>query len=115
MNRSSAFDSRDELRTLWSRLKLPADALEGGDLEARSPIDGRVIARVAEASPDAVAEAVGRSHQAFLAWRMVPAPRRGELVRLFGEVLREEKEALGRLVSLEAGRSSRRDSARSRR
>ncbi|MGS1018358.1 L-piperidine-6-carboxylate dehydrogenase [Allosphingosinicella humi] len=104
MNRSSAFDSRDELRALWARLKLPADALEAGDLEARSPIDGRVIARVAEASPEAVAEAVGMAHQAFLTWRMVPAPRRGELVRLFGEVLREEKEALGRLVSLEAGK-----------
>ncbi|HEY1144728.1 MAG TPA: aldehyde dehydrogenase family protein, partial [Allosphingosinicella sp.] len=104
MNRSSAFDSRDELSALWARLKLPADALEAGDLEARSPIDGGVIARVAEASPEAVAEAVGMAHEAFLAWRMVPAPRRGELVRLFGEVLREEKEALGRLVSLEAGK-----------
>ncbi|MET1110089.1 MAG: aldehyde dehydrogenase family protein, partial [Allosphingosinicella sp.] len=54
--------------------------------------------------PAEVASAVGRAHAAFLAWRQVPAPRRGELVRLFGEVLREEKEALGRLVSLEAGK-----------
>jgi aldehyde dehydrogenase (NAD+) len=45
----------------------------------------------------------------------VPPPRRGELVRLLGEVLREEKEALARLVSLEAGKISRRASARSRR
>jgi aldehyde dehydrogenase (NAD+) len=47
---------------------------------------------------------VERAHVAYLAWRTVPPPRRGELVRLFGEVLREEKETLGRLVSLEAGK-----------
>ena len=46
----------------------------------------------------------GRAQEAFLAWRLVPPPRRGELVRLFGEELREEKEALGRLVTLEAGK-----------
>jgi aldehyde dehydrogenase (NAD+) len=51
-----------------------------------------------------VRAAVGSAQDAFLAWRTVPPPRRGELVRLFGEVLREEKDALGRLVSLEAGK-----------
>jgi aldehyde dehydrogenase (NAD+) len=75
-----------------------------GDLESRSPIDGQVIGAAASASPADVAAAVGRAHDAFLAWRTVPPPRRGELVRRFGEVLREEKEALGRLVSLEAGK-----------
>ncbi len=75
-----------------------------GDLESVSPVDGAVIGRVVTAGPAAVAEAVGRARDAFLAWRSVPAPRRGELVRLFGEVLREEKDALGRLVSLEAGK-----------
>jgi aldehyde dehydrogenase (NAD+) len=98
------FDSRAEIRSLWSRLGLDPDTLEAGDLEARSPIDGRAIGRVASASPAEVAAAVGRAHEAFLAWRRVPAPRRGELVRLFGEVLREEKQPLGRLVSLEAGK-----------
>jgi aldehyde dehydrogenase (NAD+) len=56
------------------------------------------------ASAADVAVAVGRAQEAFHAWRSVPPPRRGELVRLFGEVLRSEKEALGRLVSLEAGK-----------
>jgi aldehyde dehydrogenase (NAD+) len=99
-----AFDSRAEIASLWSRLGLDAPLLAHGDLEARSPIDGRVTGLVASASPGDVAEAVGRAHRAFLDWRLVPAPRRGELVRLFGEVLREEKEGLGRLVSLEAGK-----------
>jgi aldehyde dehydrogenase (NAD+) len=69
-----------------------------------SPTDGAAIGGVAPASPADVAEAVERAHTAFLAWRGVPPPRRGELVRLFGAVLREEKAALGRLVSFEAGK-----------
>ncbi|MDP8993872.1 MAG: aldehyde dehydrogenase family protein [Pseudomonadota bacterium] len=97
-------DSAAEFSALWSRLGVDPALAADGDVEARSPIDGRVMARVRSASPADVGEAVARAHKAFLAWRVVPAPRRGELVRLFGEVLREEKEALGRLVSLEAGK-----------
>jgi aldehyde dehydrogenase (NAD+) len=96
-----SFNSSDEARTLFERLGVP---LVQGDLDSRSPIDGRVIGSVPTASPAEVAAAVDRAHEAFLAWRTVPPPRRGELVRLFGEVLREEKEPLGRLVSLEAGK-----------
>jgi aldehyde dehydrogenase (NAD+) len=107
-----SFNSTDEARALFEALGAP---LPHGDLESRSPIDGRVIGAVASASAADVAAAVGRAHEAFLAWRDVPPPRRGELVRLFGETLRAEKEPLGRLVSLEAGRSSRRGWARSRR
>ncbi|MGZ8361325.1 MAG: L-piperidine-6-carboxylate dehydrogenase [Allosphingosinicella sp.] len=95
------FDSAAEARALFGRLGAAADE---GSLESRSPIDGAVIGRVRTADAAAVAAAVGRAHGAFLAWREVPPPRRGELVRLFGEALREEKDALGRLVSLEAGK-----------
>jgi aldehyde dehydrogenase (NAD+) len=98
----NGFDSRRELAALWGRLKLPP--LGEGDLEARSPIDGQVIGRVASASKLDVSNAIEGAHEAFLQWRLVPPPRRGELVRLFGDVLREEKENLGRLVSLEAGK-----------
>jgi len=73
-------------------------------LESASPIDGSIVGRVDVADGDAVAAAIGRAHEAFLAWRLVPPPQRGELVRLLGEVLREEKEALGRLVSRECGK-----------
>ncbi|HEX8533927.1 MAG TPA: aldehyde dehydrogenase family protein [Allosphingosinicella sp.] len=95
---TSAFNSAATARDVFSALGVP---LPSGELQSRSPIDGRIIGGVA---PGDVADAVGRAEQAFLRWRGVPPPRRGELVRLFGEVLREEKEALGRLVSLEAGK-----------
>ena len=74
------------------------------DLVSHSPIDGAVLGAVRSDSLADVEQAVTRAQDAFLAWRQVPPPRRGELVRLFGEVLRQEKETLGRLVSLEAGK-----------
>ena len=74
------------------------------ELASFSPIDGSLVGSVRRAAPGDVAAAVGRAHEAFRAWRLVPPPRRGELVRLFGEVLREEKDALGRLVSRESGK-----------
>jgi aldehyde dehydrogenase (NAD+) len=73
-----------------------------GSLESRSPIDGRVIGSVAEATD--VGAACAAARDAFLAWRTVPAPRRGELVRLLGEELRTAKEPLARLVTLECGK-----------
>ena len=76
----------------------------GGSLISHSPIDGSRIGSVAEASGDDVASACARAQIAFLAWRIVPAPRRGELVRLLGEELRAAKEPLARLVTLEAGK-----------
>jgi aldehyde dehydrogenase (NAD+) len=73
----------------------------GGEMVSFSPIDGRPIGRVAVGDPGA---ACARAADAFLMWRTVPAPRRGELVRLLGEALRADKEALARLVTLEAGK-----------
>jgi aldehyde dehydrogenase (NAD+) len=75
-----------------------------GDLVARSPIDGSVTARLVPHDAAGVDAAIGRAHTAFLAWRTVPAPRRGELIRLFGEELRKEKDALASLVTIEAGK-----------
>src|SRR5690606_5507488 len=71
-------------------------------LEARSPIDGSVAGRLAETCD--LEPVAARSVEAFRAWRRVPAPRRGELVRLFGEELRSAKDELARLVTLEAGK-----------
>src|SRR4051795_2180712 len=89
---------------LLARLGLDADALSDGDLEVRTPITGEVIARLTTATPTEVDAAVVRATRAFEVWRELPAPRRGELVRLLGEELRHEKEALGALVTLEAGK-----------
>ena len=75
-----------------------------GPLAVRSPIDGSTIASVAMHTPAQAQAALARAHTAFLAWRQTPAPRRGELVRLFGEELRAHKVQLGELVSLEVGK-----------
>lgn len=75
-----------------------------GDVEVRSPVSGAVIGKVASHTAADVDAALAQAQSAFLAWRNVPAPRRGELVRLLGERLREHKQALGSLVSLEAGK-----------
>jgi aldehyde dehydrogenase (NAD+) len=72
-----------------------------GELVSVSPIDGQPIGRVAFGDPQAACE---RASEAFLAWRSVPAPRRGELVRLLGEELRAANEPLARLVTLESGK-----------
>ncbi|WP_448191411.1 L-piperidine-6-carboxylate dehydrogenase [Azospirillum sp. sgz301742] len=70
----------------------------------RSPIDGSIIGHVAQTHPSAVPDIAANAQRAFAAWRSVPAPKRGELVRLLGEELRAAKEDLGRLVTLEAGK-----------
>ena len=76
----------------------------GGTLASHSPIDGSRIGAVTQAGASDVAAACERAQSAFLAWRKVPAPRRGELVRLLGEELRAAKEPLARLVTIEAGK-----------
>ena len=81
----------------------PAE-LTGGALVVRSPIDGAEIARLRETPLADMPAVIARAKSAFAAWRDVPAPRRGELVRLLGEELRAAKEALGAVVTLEAGK-----------
>lgn len=75
-----------------------------GELVSFSPIDGESIARVLMASREDVDRAVDNSCQTFQRWRIVPAPARGEMIRQIGLDLREKKNALGRLVSLEMGK-----------
>ncbi len=76
----------------------------GGTLAVQTPIDGAEIARLKTHTAEDVRAMIAKGVQAFAAWRTVPAPRRGELVRLFGDELRAEKENLGRLVTLECGK-----------
>ena len=78
--------------------------LTGGTLAVHSPIDGAEIARVHETAAAEMPAIIARSQAAFRAWREVPAPRRGELVRLLGEELRAAKAELGALVTLEVGK-----------
>ena len=78
--------------------------LNGGSLPVFSPIDGGQVAEVRETQASEMPAIIAKSQKAFREWRSVPAPRRGELVRLLGEELRASKEDLGALVTLEAGK-----------
>ena len=93
-----------ELNELWGALGLDAGALSQGDLDVHSPIDGAVMARVKTDSAAGLEAGIARADAAFVEWRRVPAPRRGELIRLFAEELRAHKEPLGGLVTLECGK-----------
>ena len=95
---------RDEALAILRRLGVDLGAVAGRDVAARSPITGETILELKAASRSEADAAIERAHAAFLAWREVPAPRRGELVRLLGEELRAAKADLGRLVTLEAGK-----------
>jgi len=75
-----------------------------GTLVVDSPIDGARLARLDETAPDAVPGVIATAQAAFRTWRQVPAPRRGELVRLLGEELRAAKADLGALVTREVGK-----------
>ena len=76
----------------------------GETLDSISPIDGRRIASVKQLTPEEYDRVVDRAHAAFLEWRTVPAPVRGETVRQLGEALRKQKADLGALVTLENGK-----------
>jgi len=76
----------------------------GEELTSYSPIDGEPIAKVIQADKNDYKKVVEKAGQAFKQWRMKPAPQRGEIVRLIGNRLREFKEPLGKLVTLEMGK-----------
>ncbi len=75
-----------------------------GVLESINPATGQVIAKVNLCSADDYERVVQDAVAAFQTWRMVPAPKRGEVVRLIGQALREKKDALGSLVAMEVGK-----------
>jgi L-aminoadipate-semialdehyde dehydrogenase len=79
-------------------------APSGPELKTFNPATGEILAGVRTAGLDDLAAASETTHNAFLRWRTVPAPRRGEIVRRLGEAFRERKEDLARLISLENGK-----------
>ena len=74
-------------------------------IESYSPVDGKLIGKVSITSEDAYNSVIEKAEDAFLQWRNIPAPKRGDIVRQYGDVLRANKDALGRLVSYEMGKS----------
>ncbi len=95
----------DETAALLGRLGVESAAFTRGDRPVASPITGEIVARVHDAGEADCVRAIEAAHLAFLTWRAVPAPRRGELVRLLGEELRATKSDLGLLVTIEAGKT----------
>jgi len=93
-----------ETAALLGDFGIAVDIPTNGDLPVTSPIDGSRIATIHGHSRKDLDGMIALAERAFLAWREVPAPRRGELVRLLAEQLRQHKAALGRLVSIEAGK-----------
>ena len=77
---------------------------EGETIEVEDPSTGRVIATVAQATREQYDQVIAAAQEAFAQWRMLPAPRRGEYIRQLGNALREKKDALGALVTLEMGK-----------
>ena len=92
------------LDAIFNALDIPDNALTNGELAVCSPIDSHIIARLDTDTPEAVSDKIAIAAEAYRSWRLLPAPRRGELIRLFGEELRKHKAALGALVTLETGK-----------
>ena len=83
-----------------------SDCFSSGELlESYSPVDGRLIGKVKCSTKEDYEKVMSAATSAFKNWRTVPAPKRGEMVRQFGDKLRTHKEALGKLVSYEMGKS----------
>jgi len=91
-------------KSILTELGLTDAEIATGTLKVQTPVDGSEFASVTETTPAEMTDVIGNAKKAFGAWRQVPGPRRGELVRLLGDELRAAKEPLGRLVSLECGK-----------
>lgn len=92
------------ITTYMQAMGVAEQLYQGGSYSVRSPITGETIGAVNLEASSAVDTKVAKAVAAFKVWRQVPAPRRGELIRIFAEVLREHKQDLGALVSWEAGK-----------
>lgn len=89
---------------LFGQIGLSLDPHQGSALTVASPIDGSTLATLRTDSAEEMDAMVARARAAFLEWRGVPAPHRGELVRRFGLLVREHKEALSQLLTIENGK-----------
>lgn len=78
--------------------------VDNGEIEVMSPVDGKIIASVYQASPQDFTRTMEKAAAAFHQWRITPAPKRGEIVRQIGDEFRRHKTSLGTLVSYEMGK-----------
>ncbi|MGW9170190.1 L-piperidine-6-carboxylate dehydrogenase [Streptomyces decoyicus] len=103
---STILPTTEDLRTRarGSLAAIGVTVEEGSDFSARSPITGEDLFGLRAATADDTEEAIAATREAFLTWRTTPAPRRGELVRRLGELLRDHKNELADLITIEAGK-----------
>src|SRR5271154_3840128 len=104
MTNTTTTPIQDEVRSLLAQLGVSPEAYSSGNLTVHTPITGEPIAQVSTTTSSAAAEAILNAHRAYLEWRNVPAPKRGELIRLLGDELRAVLPQLGRLVTIETGK-----------
>ena len=93
-----------DFNTIVKTLTLESQNLSDGPLAVTSPIDGSLLGNLNLASSDNIETIIQQAQSAFSQWKTVPAPKRGELIRVLGNKLREHKETLGALVTLECGK-----------
>src|ERR1700704_948937 len=93
-----------KIANLLSELGVDLKKYSGHGLNVHTPIDGSKLANLKTDSVSDVDDKIKKSVAAFEMWRDVPGPKRGELIRLFGEELRRNKEALAKLVTIECGK-----------
>ena len=106
---------RKEIQEIFEKIAIPSQALgcnfgnewfaHGDSFDSYTPVDNSLIGSVKGGTAEDYNRCVTEAENAFLQWRLVPAPQRGEVVRQYGNLLREHKDALGRLVSWEMGKS----------
>lgn len=89
---------------LLTKLGVNASLFAGKDINVTTPITGEVIGSVAMSTSQDVEAAIVKAEAAYKIWRNIPAPKRGELIRLFGQELRQHKQELGMLITLESGK-----------
>ncbi len=94
----------EDFNTVLARSGISEAERTGGDMAVFSPIDGSEIARPVETPLAEVDRIIAGAEAAFVKWREVPAPRRGELVRLWGEELRVAKADIARIITVEVGK-----------
>ncbi|MBL0373967.1 aldehyde dehydrogenase family protein [Rhizobium sp. KVB221] len=101
---TKSVDVKNETASLLDKLGVSREVWTDGDMPTYSPVSGEQVGALKTISASDANKAIQAAHEAFRTWRLVPAPKRGELVRLLGEELRAAKDDLGRLVSIEAGK-----------
>ncbi|MGD0444846.1 MAG: aldehyde dehydrogenase family protein [Edaphobacter sp.] len=95
---------KHEVKAILAELGVPTTAHSGGSLTVHSPITGEILAQLPTITAVEATKAIAQAHAAFQEWRTIPAPKRGELIRILGEELRANIEPLGRLVTIESGK-----------